>query len=90
MTTFLLLFFSFLGCEIGTYDVNCSKTCNHCKNSETCEINSGKCDENGCAFSGFKSPMCSGKFWKQGNFLSCITNVSRTIFDAKLLRQYNI
>lgn len=82
LATFFVIFFSFLGCEIGTYDVNCSKTCSHCKNSETCEIDSGECDKNGCAFSGFKSPMCSGKFWKQGNFLSCITNVSGRILDA--------
>nr|XP_034322286.1 uncharacterized protein LOC105328158 isoform X3 [Crassostrea gigas] len=47
------------GCETGTYDVNCSKTCSHCKNSKTCNIDTGECDENGCAVPGFKPPMCT-------------------------------
>lgn len=51
----------YLGCETGTYNVNCFKTCSHCKNSEACDINTGECDDNGCALPGFKSPMCSGK-----------------------------
>lgn len=51
----------YLGCETGTYDVNCSKTCSHCKNSKTCNIDTGECDENGCAVPGFKPPMCTGK-----------------------------
>lgn len=51
----------YLGCETGTYDVNCSKTCSHCKNSETCNIDSGECDYNGCAVPGFKPLMCTGK-----------------------------
>lgn len=50
-----------LGCETGTYDINCSKTCRHCKNIETCDIDTGECDDNGCALLGFKPPMCSGK-----------------------------
>ncbi|XP_065939417.1 receptor-type tyrosine-protein phosphatase epsilon isoform X2 [Magallana gigas] len=47
------------GCETGTYDINCTKTCSHCKNSETCDIYTGECDDNGCALPGFKSPLCS-------------------------------
>eukprot|EP00105_Crassostrea_gigas_P015664 XP_011432729.2 PREDICTED: multiple epidermal growth factor-like domains protein 10 [Crassostrea gigas] len=47
------------GCETGTYDINCSKTCRHCKNSETCDIDTGECDDIGCALPGFKPPMCS-------------------------------
>nr|XP_034322282.1 uncharacterized protein LOC105327342 isoform X2 [Crassostrea gigas] len=47
------------GCETGTYTVECSKTCNHCKNNETCDIDTGECDGNGCAQPGFESPMCS-------------------------------
>lgn len=50
----------YLGCETGTYGINCTKTCRHCKNGETCDIDSGKCDDNGCALPGFKPPMCSG------------------------------
>lgn len=51
----------YIGCETGTYDINCSKTCRHCKNSETCDIDTGECDDIGCALPGFKPPMCSGK-----------------------------
>lgn len=50
-----------LGCETGTYDVNCSKTCSHCNNKENCGIDTGECDDNGCALPGFKSHMCNGK-----------------------------
>lgn len=59
------LFTCYLGCETGTYTVNCSKTCNHCKNNETCDIDTGECDGNGCAQPGFESPMCSGKLLKE-------------------------
>nr|XP_034320551.1 multiple epidermal growth factor-like domains protein 10 isoform X2 [Crassostrea gigas] len=59
-------------CETGTYDVSCSKTCSHCKNSETCDIDTGECDGNGCALPGFKSPMCSecisGLYGNECNF----------------------
>lgn len=63
----------FLGCETGTYDINCTKTCSHCKNSETCDIYTGECDDNGCALPGFKSPLCSGKLRSKLNkLLLCI------------------
>lgn len=62
------------GCETGTYDISCSKTCSHCKNSETCDIDTGECDDNGCAIPGFKSSMCSdcisGLYGKECN-LNC-------------------
>nr|XP_034320549.1 multiple epidermal growth factor-like domains protein 10 isoform X2 [Crassostrea gigas] len=62
------------GCETGTYGVNCSKRCSHCKNNGTCDIDTGECDDNGCALSGFKSPLCgdclSGLYGKECN-LNC-------------------
>lgn len=84
------VYFYLLGCETGTYDISCSKTCSHCKNSETCDIDTGECDDNGCAIPGFKSSMCSGKLLKQGHFLCVITVVSTPICVSNLLRQYNI
>eukprot|EP00105_Crassostrea_gigas_P015663 XP_011432728.1 PREDICTED: multiple epidermal growth factor-like domains protein 10 isoform X1 [Crassostrea gigas] len=47
------------GCETGKYDTSCSKTCSHCMNNETCDIDTGECDYNGCALPGFESPLCS-------------------------------
>lgn len=38
-------------------------------NSETCDIDTGECDDNGCALPGFKSPLCSGKLFKPGKLL---------------------
>lgn len=61
----------FLGCEIGTYDFSRSKTCRHCKNSETGDFDTGihVCNNNGCALSGFKSPRCSDNLLKQDKIL---------------------
>lgn len=59
----------FFSCEIGTYDVSCSKTCGHCKNSETCDIDTGMYEHNGCALPGFKSLRCRDKLLKQDNIL---------------------
>lgn len=79
------------GCETGTYGVNCSKTCSHhCENSENCDIDTGECDYNGCAFPGFKSLMCGGRLLKQGKILSGVTDMSAPIFDGKFLRHYYI
>uniref|UniRef100_K1QV61 Multiple epidermal growth factor-like domains 11 n=1 Tax=Magallana gigas TaxID=29159 RepID=K1QV61_MAGGI len=47
------------GCETGFYGENCSSTCDHCKNTETCGIVNGHCDEQGCALSGFQAPKCT-------------------------------
>lgn len=51
----------YLGCETGTYGINCSRTCDHCKNNETCDIDDGKCDNQGCAKPEYKPPNCFGK-----------------------------
>lgn len=51
-----------LGCETGTYGINCSRTCSHCKNSATCNIETGECDVLGCALTGFKPPLCIGNY----------------------------
>uniref|UniRef100_A0A8W8NL23 EGF-like domain-containing protein n=1 Tax=Magallana gigas TaxID=29159 RepID=A0A8W8NL23_MAGGI len=45
-------------CNTGSYGVNCSKTCGHCNNSETCDIDTGECDDNGCALPGLRPPIC--------------------------------
>lgn len=50
-----------LGCETGTYGINCSRTCGHCENSETCDIDDGKCDMDGCAKPGYEPPSCNSK-----------------------------
>lgn len=50
-----------LGCETGTYGINCSRTCGHCKNSDTCDIDDGKCDIDGCAKPGYDPPSCNSK-----------------------------
>lgn len=34
-------------------------------NNETCDIDTGECDYNGCALPGFESPLCSGKLFKR-------------------------
>ena len=47
--------------DTGRFGVNCTKTCDHCKNSETCGIERGECDALGCADSGFQPPMYVGK-----------------------------
>lgn len=59
----------YLGCNTGSYGVNCSKTCGHCNNSETCDIDTGECDDNGCALPGLRPPICDGK---SGKVLLCI------------------
>lgn len=50
-----------LGCETGSYGDNCSKNCDHCKNSDNCDIDTGACDENGCLLPGLQPPICNGK-----------------------------
>lgn len=70
LNCWLIVFFSTiclycLGCETGKYDTSCSKTCSHCMNNETCDIDTGECDYNGCALPGFESPLCSGKLFKR-------------------------
>lgn len=50
-----------LGCETGSFGDDCSRKCDHCKNSETCDIETGQCDDNGCSLSGFRPPICDGK-----------------------------
>lgn len=46
---FFLKFVLLLGCEVGYYGENCSRTCDHCKNNATCGVESGECDRFGCA-----------------------------------------
>lgn len=51
----------YLGCETGSYGDNCSRKCDHCKNSDTCDIKTGECDDNGCSLPGFRPPKCESK-----------------------------
>ncbi|XP_078327444.1 uncharacterized protein LOC144623123 [Crassostrea virginica] len=46
------------GCKTGHYGFDCGKTCNHCKNNETCNIDTGQCDISGCAIN-FSPPLCN-------------------------------
>ncbi|XP_078341807.1 uncharacterized protein LOC111106877 isoform X1 [Crassostrea virginica] len=55
---FLLSFISFAGCFLGEYGENCTKICNHCKNNLSCDTESGRCNSEGCALSGFQMPYC--------------------------------
>ena len=50
------------GCETGRYGRNCNNTCDQCKNRDTCDIDSGKCDDWGCARKRFSPPFCTCKF----------------------------
>nr|XP_022302262.1 angiopoietin-1 receptor-like [Crassostrea virginica] len=47
-----------LGCFLGEYGENCTKICNHCKNNLSCDTESGRCNSEGCALSGFQMPYC--------------------------------
>ncbi|XP_052692559.1 multiple epidermal growth factor-like domains protein 10 [Crassostrea angulata] len=63
------------GCNTGSYGVNCSKTCGHCNNSETCDIDTGECDDNGCALPGLRPPICDEcRFGSYGS--NCSLNCS--------------
>uniref|UniRef100_K1PXV5 Multiple epidermal growth factor-like domains 10 n=1 Tax=Magallana gigas TaxID=29159 RepID=K1PXV5_MAGGI len=57
------------GCETGFYGDNCSKSCDHCVNNKYCDIDTGQCDDLGCALQhqppscidcipGFHGPKC--------------------------------
>lgn len=50
----------FTGCDVGYYAENCSDRCDHCKNSASCGIQHGDCDENGCVYPGYQPPLCKG------------------------------
>lgn len=56
-----------LGCNTGTYGLQCNKKCDHCKNNNTCDIDTGECDNLGCALAGFEPNMCNSKYNKQVN-----------------------
>lgn len=56
---FIIYFHLNLGCDVGFYDKNCSKTCGLCK-SGSCDIETGQCDRSGCALPGFQTPNCKG------------------------------
>eukprot|EP00105_Crassostrea_gigas_P019607 XP_011438156.1 PREDICTED: multiple epidermal growth factor-like domains protein 11 [Crassostrea gigas] len=63
------------GCETGSYGDNCSRKCDHCKNSDTCDIDTGECDENGCSLSGLWPPICNEcRFGSYGS--NCSLNCS--------------
>ncbi|XP_078327558.1 uncharacterized protein LOC111116617 isoform X1 [Crassostrea virginica] len=47
------------GCETGRYGVNCTSTCEHCKNNASCDIVSGECDGNGCSNNKLEPPFCT-------------------------------
>lgn len=57
---FLYNLFS-VGCEAGKYGVNCTMTCSHCKNNASCGQEDGKCNDEGCAYSGYQTPNCQSK-----------------------------
>nr|XP_022312100.1 uncharacterized protein LOC111117327 isoform X1 [Crassostrea virginica] len=46
------------GCDTGRFGVNCSRTCDHCKNKATCGIEHGECDDYGCAVPGLQPSLC--------------------------------
>ena len=50
-----------VGC-VGKYGVNCTETCNHCKNKASCGIVSGKCNQEGCFHAGFQTPYCQSEY----------------------------
>lgn len=70
----------YLGCETGSYGDNCSRKCDHCKNSDTCDIDTGDCDENGCSLSGFWPPICNGKKANQAKKHFVFKNVYHVMF----------
>nr|XP_022308404.1 multiple epidermal growth factor-like domains protein 10 [Crassostrea virginica] len=67
------------GCETGRYGFNCSKTCNHCKNNETCNIDTGHCDISGCAIN-YSPPLC--KACADGFFGDNCTGICNTTCDS--------
>ncbi|XP_061185080.1 multiple epidermal growth factor-like domains protein 11 [Saccostrea echinata] len=48
------------GCPTGTFGTNCSQNCSHCKNTLTCDVETGACDNDGCAREGFEGSLCKG------------------------------
>nr|XP_034318098.1 uncharacterized protein LOC105317649 [Crassostrea gigas] len=46
------------GCETGYYGDHCRHKCDHCMNKANCGIKDGRCDESGCATSGYQPPLC--------------------------------
>ena len=50
------------GCNLGNYDHDCPKNCNHCNDKSSCGAASGKCNDKGCAFPGFKKPLCQSEY----------------------------
>ncbi|XP_078327432.1 uncharacterized protein LOC111114402 [Crassostrea virginica] len=67
------------GCETGRYGFNCSKTCNHCKNNETCNIDTGHCDISGCAIN-YSPPLC--KACADGFFGDNCTGICNSTCDS--------
>ena len=59
---FLVCMYVIVGCNLGKYAENCSKNCNHCKNNASCGAATGKCNNEGCALSGFQVPFCQSEF----------------------------
>uniref|UniRef100_K1PU10 Zinc finger protein 60 n=1 Tax=Magallana gigas TaxID=29159 RepID=K1PU10_MAGGI len=47
------------GCETGYYGDHCRHKCDHCMNKANCGIKDGRCDESGCATSGYQPPLCT-------------------------------
>nr|XP_022311323.1 platelet endothelial aggregation receptor 1-like [Crassostrea virginica] len=47
------------GCETGRHGVNCSSTCEHCRNNASCDIMTGECDDNGCSNNKLEPPFCT-------------------------------
>lgn len=45
------------GCKTGFYGDNCSKSCDHCVNNKYCDIDTGQCDDLGCALQ-HQPPSC--------------------------------
>lgn len=44
------------GCEIGTYGVDCNKTCGHCRDLHQCSHTNGTC-LTGCV-AGYQGSLC--------------------------------
>ena len=52
---------TFTGCETGVKNGRCQAPCTHCKNVSYCSPVSRSCNSEGCAFSGYRAPLCRGE-----------------------------
>lgn len=72
------------GCENGWFGLNCSQQCvGHCKDSDTCNIESGQCDK-GCA-AGWTGSLCNKGNLAPSTFLLFLGHLNHYIYIYILL-----